>query len=417
VEYPWEDRIRDIGAPREEPSALTARDDDPDAMISTNLNEDDVIMGSPGKLRSALDRITRLPNPTDKPLLVANTCVPTVTGEDVASIVDEYREKVSYPVLYLTVTPQSMNDVLVDLLVTRRKRAEETAPPPDPSTINLVGYAEGRALRELRELLGRFDVTVNRTLLPALETEILDHLPRGALNVFCPNSLWAHLYEQVDKDSRIPKIAPPAPYGIEGTWAWVAAVLTALGRDPEPHRATWQRYLDEHAAAIEAARARATGQRLGIVVRGEEVHYLLDPAQTWGIPIAALVGELGFGLDIFVGGRNRRSAERLARQLEPLAEAARERSLLVFDSFDAMRRLLRDSPCRAILTNHSYDWRVSEAGKARFSLQHFELGVPGALRTAGRLSDVCETPFFHRYRRYLGRTTEGLRAPPEGSET
>jgi hypothetical protein len=63
-----------------------------------------------------------------------------------------------------------------------------------------------------------------------------------------------------------------------------------------------------------------------------------------------------------------------------------------------------------VLSNHCYDWRITEAGKGRFALQHFEIGVPGALRTIDRLVEICATPFYHKYHKYLARTFEGLRA-------
>ena len=87
--------------------------------------------------------------------------------------------------------------------------------------------------------------------------------------------------------------------------------------------------------------------------------------------------------------------------------------LQTFDSFETMREMLRAAPCEAVLTNHFFDWRVSEAGKNRFALQHFEMGLPGAQRTIERLLEIAAMPFFRRYREYLSRTHEGLRTEPE----
>jgi len=72
------------------------------------------------------------------------------------------------------------------------------------------------------------------------------------------------------------------------------------------------------------------------------------------------------------------------------------------------------SPANAFLTYHFFDWRVTQGGKNLFSLQHLEAGPLGALRTAKRLINICRTPFFRKYGRYLKRTSEGLRTIPEG---
>jgi hypothetical protein len=80
-----------------------------------------------------------------------------------------------------------------------------------------------------------------------------------------------------------------------------------------------------------------------------------------------------------------------------------------FDSFAMLRQRLQDSPARAFLSYHFYDWRLTEAGKGAFSIQHFEMGLHGAIRTIERLLQVCRNPFYAKYSRFLRRTAEGLR--------
>jgi hypothetical protein len=384
-------------------------------MVATDLNEQDVIMGNPGKLRRVLEYMTSLPNPKQKPLFVANTCVPTVIGEDVESLVREFRAKSTSPILYLTVTPKSMNDVFVDLLVTRRKKAEAEAAPPSTDAINLIGFPDSRAVRECLQVLQQCGVRVNTMLLPDLELDRIDRLPQAALSVFYPNSLWNHLYEQLKLDSRTPAIAPPAPYGVEGTRRWAAAIVAELGIEVD-FDAAWEGYFQPYEERWRAQSERAARHRLGLVVRGEETHYLLDPAQAWGVPLVGMTDEAGFGLDVLLAARDERAARRVTQQVLGLFPAEHRHIVATFDSFDAMREKLRTSECGAVLSNHCYDWRVAEAGKGRFALQHFEMGVPGALRTVDRLAQICETPFYRKYGKYLARTEEGLRVTaPEAS--
>jgi hypothetical protein len=86
-----------------------------------------------------------------------------------------------------------------------------------------------------------------------------------------------------------------------------------------------------------------------------------------------------------------------------------------FDSPDGMARRLAESNADAFFSSHFFDWRVTAAGKNIFSLQHFELGLRGAVRTAERLLGICRTPFYRSHQRYLQRTPEGLRREPDGS--
>ena len=64
-------------------------------------------------------------------------------------------------------------------------------------------------------------------------------------------------------------------------------------------------------------------------------------------------------------------------------------------------RLLADGPFQAVYSDHHFDRRLSSAGKAQFSLQEFEKGLAGAVRTGQRLLRICRLPFYRRYARYL----------------
>ena len=409
VDYPWENRARNIGAPIHE---IVVRDEmdwsDADSMVTTDLDEQDVILGNDQKLRDVLEYATTQPNPKNKPIFVANTCVPTVTGEDVESLVKEYREKTDVPLVYLTVSPQSMNDVFIDLFETRRLKAEKEAGPPDPRRVNMIGFAHTRATRELIRLLGRFDITVNLLLLPDLEIDLIRRMPKAALNVFFANSLWQHMYDQLKVDSRIPAVEPPAPFGWSKTREWAKEVVEALD-DTVEFEPVWEEYAAEYADEWRDLTEQLSAHRLGLVIRGEETHYVTDPTKTWGIALLPLADEMGVGLDVFVSGLNERKARIGTERITKAFGKGHSHTVQDFDSFESMRKLLRESSCSAVLTNHFFDWRVGEAGKNRFSLQHFEMGLPGTVRTAERLLEICETPFYRKYARYLRRNAEGLR--------
>lgn len=414
IEYPWADRARAAGEgslPKSGPGA-PGRDDDDDAggeMMTTDLDERDVIFGNPGKVRAILEKATSRKDAQQRMIFFSNTCVPTVTGEDVESVVREFQAKSDVPLLYLTVTPKAMNDVFRGLLVERRLGAEATAPAPDPNAVNLIGFPDDRATGELVALLARFGVRVHTMLLPELDVPRIEGLAGASLNVFRPNEVWAHYFEQLRERSRTPHVTPPAPYGREGTRRWLATVLDGLGRTLDP--AAWDAATLEDSAAWDAACARARQHRLGLVVRGEELQYLTDPAHTWGVPLLELTREAGFGLDLMLYATDARTGRAQAEQVVGVVEPGSRWTIHLFPTFDALDNLLQRSACEAVLTHYFFDWRLSQAGKNRFSLQHFEMGLTGGVRTVQRLVAACELPFYKRYRRFLRRTPEGLRAP------
>jgi hypothetical protein len=129
------------------------------------------------------------------------------------------------------------------------------------------------------------------------------------------------------------------------------------------------------------------------------------------VPLLSLLEEMGFGIDILVRVSDPKTATENARAIGAAFRDRDRHSIRAFDSFAFLRHRLRESPSHAFLTYQFFDWRLTEAGKALFSIQHFEMGVPGAVRTLERLLGVCRTSFYRRYARYLSRTAEGLRVP------
>ena len=407
VNYPWDNRIRHGIALGEQLDLTTAA---VEGMLTTDLDENDVIMGNPQKLERILKRAEQAYKATGKTLFFSNTCTPVVTGEDVESVVRRFKKSVGCPLLYLTVTPRSMVNVFHDVLVTRRLEAEQARHEPRERTVNLVGFRSDPETEELVELLGLAGIAVNCILVPDLTFDLVDRMPQAALNVFLPNQLWQHLYDQLQFDSRIPFTCPPAPFGLAGTLRWVEEVagffkIPAAGE-----------VLEERVAAIQqkwgSLHQEAGGFRLGFIIRSEETHLLTNPATSWGVPLVEMLEELGFGLEIYIKVEDRESARRSSHQIYDVFRERDRHVIKAFDSMAGMNQRIAESRTAAFFSSHFYDWRLTSAGKNIFSLQHFEMGLRGAVRTARRLLGICRTPFYQRYHRFLSRTPEGLRKEP-----
>lgn len=377
--YPWDDRVRRIdwgrSGRRREPDPMAYR------LLATDLDEGDVILGrSPAKLDAALSSLPR--SGLDQALIFcSSTCVPVVSGEDTESVVQRHRERLRpAPLLHLTTTPHSMQALLQQLLVDRRREAEAASGPPRPRTVNLIGFSDDPSLDELRELLGWLGVEVNVALIPTLDTELIDRLPEAELHVLHPNEVWQAHYDQLLFGSDIPAISPPAPYGIEGTIRWLDQVAAEVGLEVAVEAALAEPIAEARAAGA-PLRERARGHRLGFVVGPDERHLLSRPDKTSGVPLLELVDEMGFEVEVLQprGGcvpRPRLAPEELAAHL-------------------ASGRL------SAVYSEQFYDHRLTRSGVAGFSLQHFERGLGGYLRTLRRLLEVCDLPFYRRYGGYL----------------
>jgi len=406
VNYPWEERTRwDRAARPEGFTDFTVVD----RMLSSDLTESDVIMGNPDKVRQVLEKGVEVSKRLDKTLFFSNTCVPVVTGEDVESEVKRTRAGCEdCPILYLTVTPRAMVNVFHDVLVAKRLEAEARTEPRGGNVINLVGYPRNRAHDELEAMLAAVGVERNVSLLPDLNFDLVEELPKAALNVFLSNSTWRHLYDQLTFESRIPFISPLPPYGMAGSRAWLTAILDELKLEGDadaavealaaPRRARWDALVKE-----------AKQYRVALVVRASETYYLTKPTFSWGVPIVDALEEMGFSLDVLLKLDSREEAAKAAREVHGTFAHPDRHTIKGFNTMEMLFSRLEEAPSHALLTYHFFDWRATQAGMNTFSLQQFEPGVAGAVRTLERLVGICRTPYYRRYARHLQRTPEGLR--------
>ena len=94
---------------------------------------------------------------------------------------------------------------------------------------------------------------------------------------------------------------------------------------------------------------------------------------------------MGFRVEVLCYGKARRQAPGLA----------------FFATKEELGKLLRKGRFEAVYSEYAFDARLARAGKARFGLEDFELGLAGSLRTAAALNGVCRWPFYRKYANYL----------------
>ncbi len=254
----------------------------------------------------------------------------------------------------------------------------------------LFGFADDPSSEELIGLLAEVGLSVNVSLIPAFSPDLVDALPDAELSVVLPNDVWRAHIDQLLFDSRTPSVVLPAPCGPKRVEGWLTEIQRHFGLDSDIEglvQASWAAHEPEWRAMV----ARARAHRLGFVVDGDALDQLLDPAQTWGFPIFDFLTEMGFQTVLMVAS-SRGSAD-----------PGEIGEVHWFETPEELSSLLSRANLSAVFSEQFYDRRLTELGLSTFSLQHFELGLGGAIRTLIRLVEVCELPFNRRYGRSLAR--------------
>jgi hypothetical protein len=196
------------------------------------------------------------------------------------------------------------------------------------------------------------------------------------------------------------------PYGIRGTREWLSRAATAAGMDKSMKR-VWRRYYGRFLRRFGKVRKMAAKTRLGFVISPEEYGIISDPAQMAGIPVLDMLDEFGFGTDLFVYKGKAASDPTLSPGIK---EHPRTR-IHWFTGRRSLADLLKNSGCGAFYTDLHVDDRLVEAGKTPFSLQFFERGLGGAVRTMERLLGASAPNLYNRYSQHAPKTsrTSGIK--------
>lgn len=419
IRHPWDESTRNLGKPLSHQSRFLGAPD-PDTTISTELSEHDLIMGNPRRLNTILDLAVAAP---PSPLTIFCTpCPSVVTGEDVRSVVRRHQEQSPVPMLLLEPRAGALTSMWHDLLAHESLQGISSRGARRPNTINLIGFQRNDATRKLiSEVLSPAGVEVNSLLLPGLDVEGLARFGDASLNVFFPNALWAEMYELIGELVDLPGMTPPSPYGVKGVRAWLAAVLDVLGLEVDMDT-LWDQLCTAKFRERWTELCNAAGDHwLGFVIGPPEkaISSFTDPARTWGVPLLEVVGEAGFGLELFVGPMSDASDVAAVEAIErTFGESHKRLAVRAFSNSDELLDELRESRCEAVFTNYFFDRRITGSGKAAFSTQDYEMGFSGAIATAERLLRLCTMSLYRDYGRYLGSEcrAKGVKGAKEPSK-
>ena len=355
--------------------------------VMTDLRDLDVIHGGGRKLDEALAAAVAHAEGRAEAVVVHSTCIPTVIGDDAEAVVARWQKRTKIPIVYMNHTSASCQDFDVCLALFRKLQM-------DPAfarvarrrrCVNLVGFPEGPALQELVALLRETGVEVNARVMPSLSLDTVRTYLSAEAQVLYPNGAYAKTYQEFFAPLPIKTLRFEAPYGWEGTKAWVAGVAGGLGRKRAVKPAL-ARAAKDLASGWDTARGQVRGRSVAFVVDGFHMRRLTDPAQTWGVPLLRILREMGFGVEVLCFGEAKKGGA----------------GLRFFQTPEELDRLLREGRFDAVYSEYTYDSRLARAGKAQFSLDCFEMGLAGAARSLARLGGICRWPFARRYARFMG---------------
>ncbi len=368
--------------------------------IVMELEERDMVLGAVEKADALVESVAQASVGSDAEYVVYNHfCTSIVMGEDSGSITRRVEEASGLKAVCWSHGDRDQLNNFGGHFKELFSRPGFWDAPPVKNAVNLFHFPADYREAELVPMLAEMGVEVNTRLFPDVEFPSMERMPRAAVHVFgAATSYQSKLPELLAGGAR-PVLTVRAPYGIEDTGECLRAIARAAGRE-EAFEAVWKTKLAALKPEWEELTARARSHRLAFVVSEATLPMLWELRHGQGAPMMRMIEEMGFGVDILYYDPHDDCPE--------VPEDSRCARLATFRTPDELTRLLREGTFRAVYSDIFFDWRISAAGKARFSSKDFEMGLEGAVRSLRRLLAVSRLPFYHRYGSHLaglaGRT-------------
>ncbi len=334
-------------------------------VLTTDLKEHEIVAGSLAKARRALDLAVAAAEP-GQAIAFNSACVSDMIGEDCGALARACPRSAR-----VRWRPSDGGDIAA----TAAREALDGHPRPvgrDAGSVALLGFFQGRALGELRELLSVAGASADACVIPCLSRACVLRAMRAQRLIAVRGGIHDDSVRAFEAACGREAARPNAPYGWAGTESWLRSALDGA-LDAVRERAI-AGIFERALRRAEGLRRRARRHCLGFVVEHGGEACLDDPAQNAGVPLASVIREFGFSIEIIPG---------------PFADP------------DELEARLKAAKCQAVYSDYRFDARLSRAGKARFSLAMFEPGIAGASRTCERLLRVCRMDFYRLYAGFL----------------
>lgn len=356
-----------------------------------------MVMGTGERADALVAEVRKRAKPGDY-LLFTHLCTPIIMGEDFSGLARRCEKEIGGSSVSWSQKDRDENDNFG-----AHFRSLLGAPgffdvPGDPALVNLFHFPKRVREEELAPLLAALGLNIGVCVFPDVSFPALPSLPKARWQVFCERSSYPTKVRELLEASPRAVVSAPAPYGVEGTRRCLRAIAAAAGKEAEFEEA-WAARMAAFRPRWEELRAQAAGARLAFVVSEATMPRLLELRYGHGAPLAAMVLEMGFGVDLVY----------YERHGEPpaLPPALADARVAVFRSPSELESALREGDFAAVYSDIVFDWRVTRAGKARFSSKDFEMGVSGALRTFEKLLPLVRLPFYRQYAEHLRGRHDG----------
>lgn len=247
-------------------------------IISTNLQESDMVFGGIEKLRQSIQDAWDRYEP--KAIFVGSSCATGIIGDDIDSVAVEFEEKLGIPVIPLhcegfkskhwsTGFDATQHGILRQIVRKNPKKQEDLV-----NVINLWGSDV------FTPILAELGLRVNY-VVDLASVDDLAQLSEAAATVGFCYTLSSYMAAALEQEFGVPEVKAPQPYGFAGTDSWIRELARVTHREKEA----------EEYIAKEHARVAPRIKELKELLKGKKGYVATGSAYAHGL--IAVLRELG----------------------------------------------------------------------------------------------------------------------------
>lgn len=262
-------------------------------LITSNLQEEHSIFGGAEQLRQCIEYVVERYKPLY--IMIANSCVAGVIGDDTPAIAREAEVDFGLPVMTVPCSGFLDGEYYAGFYHTAKILAERfmQRQPAKANAVTLLGDRggpDGADAREMAELLGSFGLQVQSRFPGYASLEQMKRVPASALCIPMGGRPQSHawmrrLAADLEEKFGVPFLDHDFPVGWTGTKAWIRQLGEMLGREQEALQAEAGQAQRLESAAVKC-RPALRGSRVVVCIGRPLIHFQPD----WVLELLELAG-------------------------------------------------------------------------------------------------------------------------------
>lgn len=250
-------------------------------LLSTNLEEKDMVCGGGDKLESAIrDAYVRF---RPKAIFVTSSCASGIIGDDVSGITDELEEELGIPVVYVSCEGFKSKIWATGFDSAFHVIVRKIVKPPVRKKKDLINVINFWGSDIFTDLFARIGLRPNY-IVPFSTIDQLKKISEAAATVQVCSTLGTYLAAALEQEYGVPELKSPPAYGLKGTDEFFRELGRLTGKEREVEILIKQER-ERISEELEELRGKLKGKRVYVSAGAAHGHSLIALLRDLGIEV------------------------------------------------------------------------------------------------------------------------------------